>query len=104
MGKPTMWCLNRSDTNQAVQARKMARGWKFWIYKVEELYYQCSENKGVISFAVTANVTAKLISFTVTAKLICTFVFTYVTVSDILGLVESKSEIQFLTFSQFLLR
>ena len=22
---------NRSDTNKAVQAQKMARGWKFWI-------------------------------------------------------------------------
>ena len=24
----------------------MTRGWKFQIYKVEELYYPCSENKG----------------------------------------------------------
>ena len=24
----------------------MARGWKFYIKKVEELYYPCSENKG----------------------------------------------------------
>ena len=24
----------------------MARGWKFWIKKVEELYYPSSENKG----------------------------------------------------------
>ena len=24
----------------------MDRGWKFWILKVEELYYPCSENKG----------------------------------------------------------
>ena len=31
MRKPTMWFLNRSDTNRAVQAQKMARGWKFWI-------------------------------------------------------------------------
>ena len=35
-----------SDTNQAVQSQKMVRGWKFWILKVEELYYPCSENKG----------------------------------------------------------
>ena len=34
--KPTMWFLNRSDTNQAVQAQKMVRGLKFWIKKVEE--------------------------------------------------------------------
>ena len=46
MRKPTMWFLNRSDTNQAVQAQKRARGWKFRIKKVEELYYPCSENKG----------------------------------------------------------
>ena len=26
--------------------QKMARDWKFWILKVEELYYPCSENKG----------------------------------------------------------
>ena len=37
MEKPTMWFSNRSDTNRAVQAQNMARGWKFWIYKVEEL-------------------------------------------------------------------
>ena len=46
MEKPTMWFLNRSDTNWAVQSQKMVKGWKFWIYKVEELYYPCSENKG----------------------------------------------------------
>ena len=44
--KPTMWFANRSDTNRAVQSQKMVRGWKFWIYKVEELYYPCRENKG----------------------------------------------------------
>ena len=38
--------LTRSETNQAVQAPKMARGWKFWIKKVEELHNLCSENKG----------------------------------------------------------
>ena len=31
VGKPTMWFSNRSDTNLAVQAQKMAREWKFWI-------------------------------------------------------------------------
>ena len=36
----------RSDTNRVVQALKMARGWKFWLWKVEELYYPCSKNKG----------------------------------------------------------
>ena len=46
MRKPTIWVPTRSDTNQAVQSQKMVSGWKFWIYKVEELYYPCSENNG----------------------------------------------------------
>ena len=46
VGKPTMWFPNRSGTNRSVQAYKMARDWKCWIKKVEELYYPCSENKG----------------------------------------------------------
>ena len=46
MRNPTVWVPTRSDTNRAVQSQKMVRGWKFWIYKVEELYYPCSENKG----------------------------------------------------------
>ena len=41
-----MWFPNKSDTKRAVQAQKMARDWKFWIKKVEELCYPCSENKG----------------------------------------------------------
>ena len=46
MRKPTIWVPTRSDTNRAVQSQKMVRGWKFWFKKVEELYYQYSENKG----------------------------------------------------------
>ena len=46
MRTPTIWVPTRSDTNQAVQSQKMVRGWNFWIWKVEELYYPCSENKG----------------------------------------------------------
>ena len=65
--KPTIWVPTRSDTNRAVQSQKMARSLKFWIFKDEEgLYYLCSENKG-----------ADQISFAVTAKLICAFVFAY---------------------------
>ena len=65
VGQPTMWLLNRSDTNQAILSQKIARDWKFWNKKVEKLYYLCRENKGTdqISFAVTA--------------LICAFVFAY---------------------------
>ena len=44
MRKPTFWFPTWSDKNQAVQLKKMARGMKFW--KVEGLYYICSENKG----------------------------------------------------------
>ena len=40
------WFPTRFDTNQAVQLQKMARGLKFQIWKVEGLYYLCSENKG----------------------------------------------------------
>ena len=54
----------RSDTNQAVQSHRMVRGWKFWIEKVEELYYPSSENKA----------DDQLRSI---AKLICAFVFAY---------------------------
>ena len=41
LGFPT-----KSDTNQAVQSPKMARGLESQIYEVEELYYLCSKNKG----------------------------------------------------------
>ena len=46
MRKPTFWLPTWSDTNQAVQLQKMARGLKFRIYVVKGLYYLCSENKG----------------------------------------------------------
>ena len=42
-----MWFPKSSDTKRAVQPQKMARGWKFGIQKIEELYYPCSESKGV---------------------------------------------------------
>ena len=45
MRKPTFWFPTWSDSNQAVQLKKMARGLKFWIWKVGGLYYLCSENK-----------------------------------------------------------
>ena len=46
MRKSTFWFPTWSDINQGVQLQKMARGLKFRIHKVEELYYPCSENKG----------------------------------------------------------
>ena len=48
--KPTFWFPTWSDTNQAVQLQKMARGLKFRILEVEGLYYPCSENKGPDQF------------------------------------------------------
>ena len=45
MRKPTFWFPTWSDTNQAVQPMKMARGLKFCIKEVEVLYYPSSENK-----------------------------------------------------------
>ena len=46
MRKQTFWFPTWSDTNQAVQLQKMARGLKFRNRNVEGLHYQCSENKG----------------------------------------------------------
>ena len=46
MRKPTFWFPTWSDTNQAIQLQKMARGLKFRIMKVGGLYYLWSENKG----------------------------------------------------------
>ena len=45
MRKQTFWFPTLSDTNQAVQLQKIARGLKFRSKKVEGLYYLCSENK-----------------------------------------------------------
>ena len=46
MRKPTFWFPTWSNTNPAVQPQKMARDLKFLIWKVEGLYYLCSEKKG----------------------------------------------------------
>ena len=59
---PAMWFLSGSDTNRAVQAQKMARGWKF------------REKRDCIILVVK---TKAQIRFAVSAKLICAFVFTY---------------------------
>ena len=46
--RKTLWAPTRSDTNEPIQAQKLAKGWKFQKkkYKEEDLYYVCSENKG----------------------------------------------------------
>ena len=46
MRKPMFWFPTWSDTNQAVQLQKKARGLKFWTQKVEGLYFLFSENIG----------------------------------------------------------
>ena len=56
MRKPTIWVPTRSDANWAVQSQKTARSLKFRMKEAK---------------------TKALISFAVTAKLICGFVFAY---------------------------
>ena len=73
MSKPTMWFPNSSNTNQAVQAWKIARSCKFRIKKVEELYYTCSKYKGADQLHSNCEADQRL----VTVKLICAFVFAY---------------------------
>ena len=46
MRKPTIWFLNRPNTNSAVQPQKTARSLKFGIQAEEGLYFPSSENKG----------------------------------------------------------
>ena len=70
MRKQTFWFSSWSDANQAIQLQKIARGLKFRIYKVEGLYYLCSENKG-------ADQRRGYREADLTAKLICVFVFAY---------------------------
>ena len=64
MRNPVFGVPTRSDTNRAVQPQKMARDLKFRIKKVEGSYYLLAKTNALISFAVTA-------------KLICVFVFAY---------------------------
>ena len=59
-----MWFPNRSDTNQAAQSQKQARSLKF-VFKKKRDCTICVEK------------TKELISFAVTTKLICVFVFAY---------------------------
>ena len=64
MRKPAFWFLTWSDTNQAVQLQKMVRGMKFRFRKRKDCTVYVAKTKALISFAVTA-------------KLICVFVFAY---------------------------
>ena len=62
VGKQTMWFPNRSDTNRAVQAQERARSLK------RNCTIRVAKTKALISFAVTA-------------KLICAFVFAYMQIA-----------------------
>ena len=56
MRKPTMWFLNRSDTNQAVQIQTMALGCNLLFRKSRNFTIRIVKTKALISFAVTAPV------------------------------------------------
>ena len=58
--KPTMGFPTWSDTNQAVQLQKIAKGLKFRINKVEGLYHLCGENKGADQLRVYREVDLRL--------------------------------------------
>ena len=64
MEQPTMWFPNRSDTNGPVQAQKRARSYNFGFKWKRNCTIRVAKAKALISFAVTA-------------KLICAFVFAY---------------------------
>ena len=64
MGKPTMVFPNRSDANQPLQLQKQARNLKFGFKKKRDCTIPVAKTKALISFAVTV-------------KLICAFVFAY---------------------------
>ena len=68
MRKAAFWCPTWSDTNQAVEPQKMTRDLKFWIKRVDGLY---------VLYIIYVAETKALISFAVTAKLICVFFFAY---------------------------
>ena len=59
-----MWFPSRSDTNQAVQSQNQASSLKFRIKKQRKCSIRVAKTMALISFAVTA-------------KLICVFVFAY---------------------------
>ena len=44
--KTCLQSFQPGNTNRAVQPQKIVRGFKFWIYEVEGLFYLCSEKKG----------------------------------------------------------
>ena len=66
MRKPTIWVPTRSDTNQPVQSQKKAKNLEI-----------LGMSRGGIVLSLQWPKTKALISFAVTAKLTCIFVFEY---------------------------
>ena len=62
--KPVFGNYDHSDTNRAVKSQKMARGSKSGFRKKRNCTIHAAKKKALISFAVTA-------------KLVCAFVFAY---------------------------
>ena len=76
VGKPTMWFPNRSDTNRPVQSQKMDReAGNFGFRKSRNCTIHVAKTKALISFAVTA-------------KLICAFGFAYA------NIIQNTNQIQ----------
>ena len=51
MRKPTYWFATWSDTNEAVQVQKMARGFNFGFRKKRDCTIYVAKSKALISFA-----------------------------------------------------
>ena len=72
-----MWFLNRSNTNRAVQAQKMARGWNFGFKKKRQCTLRVAKTKALISFVITA-------------KLICVFFFFFFSHMQMVGFLMKR--------------
>ena len=64
MRKLTIWVSDQVDTNRPVQSQKITRSLKFRIRKKRDWTIHVAKTKALISFAVTT-------------KLVCAFVFAY---------------------------
>ena len=65
MRKPTIWVSDRSDTKTSLYSlRKHGEAWNFGFKKKRDCTVRVAKTKALISFAVTT-------------KLVCAFVFAY---------------------------
>ena len=87
-----MWFPNRSDINRAVQLQKQARSFNFGFKKKRNCTIRVAKTKALISFAVTA-------------KLICVFIFAYADCwfsHDAAQIMNNSSFLRKQFFSQFI--